>query len=698
MGCQCGKDEEKSQSLDNVNITEDFSLEWFKKHHNVQGMWNELAQARQESKEIVNDEYTSKKVSQALISKERTTKALNALFTLWVMDMIDDPKDIPVLSSIPSVKKIQNQDQCKQRIQEQIESDNQSAIQVIFDTIDEDTSGFIDKKEFTNLYGVCEKVYQGHYKRTYDKKDKSGVDDDKELITRLAIMLEKILDENHDGVVTANEMNRGLQTVAANIAAVASTWLKLAGVVVMEILNSTIDHYTSKNKKKNEGFTGVTWTGQLEDEWNKKKTKIHDKGNFVELLAHACGLFEIINNEITFKTIGEYYGLKRSEMNYAYPATGQEAEEVLKQFNHGKVKHSKFLMTIVPVGKLIELMTGLATELKKIFDTQPAAEGAAAEAADQEIDVKEFSCCVEKYFASQGVTVVQDIEKFYKDIASKVLNTEDALSPIKTEDGAVRIADDGQAPSPGPKYQKESETTTLKGILGLLRSVDAEKILKTLVGYISEQHAKLVEGLFRLFQFGNQGNSVKKSHVDVFVFALMGGVPMESLPKVVFDALDANGDGVIEPNEAKAAMKSVYEWYKKSSQVAIDSLFKFIEFHVIPAITEVLLEYVPNEAEGAAAEGAASPVEGKSIGMPSALMALSYLAGPVVEKVNKPILKFKYNKDSDDVKNFGESLRKHIKDKFADEFKTYRKFASDSKNAAMLSIFAAFWKRVEAKC
>ena len=157
MGCNCGKEQEKVD--EDVAPETDFTLKWFKENHNSTKMWGELAKTTGESGEVESDAIKDLKrkqdaprrnVEQQLISKERTKKCLNQLFQHLVMDMMDDPKEIPLLKHIVGAGKYKFDDGWRkggmQRISDKVELNNQSAVEVIFETIDEDKSGFIDKK------------------------------------------------------------------------------------------------------------------------------------------------------------------------------------------------------------------------------------------------------------------------------------------------------------------------------------------------------------------------------------------------------------------------------------------------------------------------------------------------------------------------------------------------------------------------
>ena len=157
MGCNCGKEQEKVHE-DVTSKEIDFTLKWFKDNQNSTKMWGELAKEVGMSHEVEADatkdlraqdqKKDPRLIEQQLISKERTKKCLNKLFQHLVMDMMEEPKEIPLLKHIGC-----NYQQDKswreggmQRISDKVELNNQTAVEVIFDTIDEDKSGFIDKK------------------------------------------------------------------------------------------------------------------------------------------------------------------------------------------------------------------------------------------------------------------------------------------------------------------------------------------------------------------------------------------------------------------------------------------------------------------------------------------------------------------------------------------------------------------------
>ena len=112
----------------------------------------------------------------------------------------------------------------------------------------------------------------------------------------------------------------------------------------MEMMNGTIDKI-SKDRVEEGKTPNLEWSDEWVDTWQQN-------GNIAELSRYCVGLRAILENEETFKTIGEMYGITRPQMikyEVSLPKPGEEAADVLKLFNLGKKNCALFLLLMCPV-------------------------------------------------------------------------------------------------------------------------------------------------------------------------------------------------------------------------------------------------------------------------------------------------------------------------------------------------------------
>ena len=114
----------------------------------------------------------------------------------------------------------------------------------------------------------------------------------------------------------------------------------------MEMINGNIDKI-SKDRVKDGKTADLEWDEQA---WGKETWKA--SGNIAELSRYCCGLRTILETAETFQTIGEMFGLGRTQMGdhqVSLPEPGKEANEVLRLFNEGKKDFASFLLLMCPV-------------------------------------------------------------------------------------------------------------------------------------------------------------------------------------------------------------------------------------------------------------------------------------------------------------------------------------------------------------
>jgi hypothetical protein len=715
MGCNCGKEQEKVHE-DTAPET-DFTLKWFKDNHDSTKMWGELAQAFKESGEVESDatkdlqrqkDAPRKNVEQKLISKERTKKCLNKLFQHLAMDMMDDPKEIPFLKLIVGDGKYKFDDGWRkggmQRISEKVELNNQSAVELIFETIDEDKSGYIDKKEFTNLYGICDKFFGNYQHMKHGKDDESNKDD--ELMTRFGIMLEKILDQNHDGLVDEKEMSDALQKVGNNIYEVVNVWMGLLGLMAMEMMNGTIDKI-SKDRVKDGKTANLEWDEQA---WGKETWD--QNSNTAELSRYCCGLRAILENEETFQTIGEMFGLGRTQMGHHHvslPNSKDAAGEILRFFKDGQKDIASFLLLMCPISMVIASLETMAAAFATEADNNP----------DVDMTQVEFDAVVNRSFTSPH----EQISNFLTDLAIK-MHPADPASPVKVGGGIVS-AEGSSSPEPASPGNSSKEDDTIHRIFDILQETGTKKVLDKFMSYFVDQKDDLLQAFYRLLQFGRRGTSIsKKQLVATLVVLMIGGAPIEDRPRLIFDAFDADNSKSVDPEELKAAVEALRFSADVFGKAITKAVHRFMDAQVFPAVSKIMMNYVPHGSgaavEGAAAEGAAgqppsdaetgqwfrgqsarSGAEGNTIVMQNVLMALTIISTKLdgkhglVASMCKPILDFKYKKKDEDIKAFKKLLKQKVADQMSAKDVDAR---TDSTTILQLSILAALSKEIADRC
>jgi hypothetical protein len=154
------------------------------------------------------------------------------------------------------------------------------------------------------------------------------------------------------------------------------------------------------------------------------------------------------------------------------------------------------------------------------------------------------------------------------------------------------------------------------------------------------------------------------------------------------------------------------------------AVHRFMDAQVFPAVSKIMMNYVPHGSgaavEGAAAEGAAgqppsdaetgqwfrgqsarSGAEGNTIVMQNVLMALTIISTKLdgkhglVASMCKPILDFKYKKKDEDIKAFKKLLKQKVADQMSAKDVDAR---TDSTTILQLSILAALSKEIADRC
>ena len=131
------------------------------------------------------------------------------------------------------------------------------------------------------------------------------------------------------------------------------------------------------------------------------------------------------------------------------------------------------------------------------------------------------------------------------------------------------------------------------------------------------------------------------------------------------------------------------------------AVHRFMDAQVFPAASKVMMTYVPH-GSGAAAEGAAA--EGNTIVMQNVLMALSNISTKhngkhgLVASMCKPILDFKYKQGDNEVKAFKKLLKQKVAQEMTARHGAEHGAQTDSTAVMQLSILAALFQEIEARC
>merc|ERR1711865_175810 len=112
-------------------------------------MWSALSQPRKNGAPIID--------------RDRITTVGNSLFLLWILDMLENPQHVPVLKYLIDDKMPKEfHEETVKKIARKVEMKNVEAVNIVFETIDEDHNDLLDRKEFTNLYGIIAQLYKKH--------------------------------------------------------------------------------------------------------------------------------------------------------------------------------------------------------------------------------------------------------------------------------------------------------------------------------------------------------------------------------------------------------------------------------------------------------------------------------------------------------------------------------------------------------
>ena len=120
------------------------------------------------------------------------------------------------------------------------------------------------------------------------------------------------------------------------------------------------------------------------------------------------------------------------------------------------------------------------------------------------------------------------------------------------------------------------------------------------------------------------------------------------------------------------------------------------------------MDYVPHDSAGAAgvagAGGEGATAEDTTIDMANVLMALSNISTKLdgkhglVASMCKPLLDFKYKKKDKEVKEFKKQLKQRVAQQMTARHGAEHGVQTDSTAVIQLSILAALFKEIEARC
>jgi len=279
-------------------------------------------------------------------------------------------------------------------------------------------------------------------------------------------------------------------------------------------------------------------------------------------------------------------------------------------------------------------------------------------------------------------------------------------SPMKVGGGEVS-AEGASSPAPASPGNSSKADSTIHRIFDILQEADTKKVLDKFMTYFESQKDDLLQAFYNLLQFGRTGTSISKKQLRAtFVTTINGGAPIEERPRMIFDAFDADGSESVDPKELKAAVEALQVSSLAFGKAITQAVHRFMDAQVFPAVSKVMMTYVPHgsgaAAEGAAAEGAAA--EGNTIVMQNVLMALSNISTKhngkhgLVASMCKPILDFKYKQGDNEVKAFKKLLKQKVAQEMTARHGAEHGAQTDSTAVMQLSILAALFQEIQARC
>merc|ERR1712166_1465472 len=285
------------------------------------------------------------------------------------------------------------------------------------------------------------------------------------------------------------------------------------------------------------------------------------------------------------------------------------------------------------------------------------------------------------------------ISTFLDDLA-KNMHPENPASPVKVGGGDIS-AEGASSPAPASPENSSKADNTIHRIFDILLETDTKKVIDKFMTYFVEQKEDLLQGFYKLLQFGRAGESISKKQLRAtFITLMTGGAPIEERPRMIFDAFDADSSGSVDPGELKAAVDAIRDSFLSFGKATTRSVHKFMEAQVFPSVSKVMMDYVPHGSAG----------EDNTIVMANVLMTLSNISTKLdgkhglVASMCKPILDFKYKKKDKEIKEFKKQLKKKVAAEMKARHGGEHGEETDSTAVMQLSILAALFKEIEARC
>jgi Ca2+-binding EF-hand superfamily protein len=608
MGCASSEERESSNNYSNESFEhtgamgEDDNLhrshlldkEWFWEHAGDK-MFDALAKGKDKD---------------AHIDKPAAALVANSLLVMGLEGMVEDFR-IP----LPMQVHDKLSDSAVETIKDKVRLRNTEAVDAVFNAIDSNHNGKIEKKEWNHIVRFASNGHEGFKDGITNEQKTKKMND---AFYGAAELVNSIVDPNGNGKISVGEVTHIAESLLENLMQVIHVMITCA----YEVTKDTFSHEIV------EGMEVVSWDEMLKPSLEHMVKRAEEAG-FKDLVENGDGIKKMLQDAV-------------------------QMDGVLAVLNSLATHPTTIQATKPDAGKEAEHFATLAGEHLSQNDWDISAILGSFGAAHAFVFVD---------LLHEFVTLLKDVKDDSKvsksDFVNKVCKPmEDKIqSALHRELGLIH----------------KSMVTAVAGLKeNLLKDVDddekkaLEKVFKYIEVIVAADHIKIWDAFWRCFAFQNQQiyealfkvlkcgkttNKIEKKALEAMFVVVLGEdkTQVKDRPKHVFDAFDHNGDGTFDKNELSPFVGDCLGLASAFAHCMATAKATFLTNHALPAMVEVAFMFL------GASHG--------ELDVQKAWMSLPMATQEPFAKM----IKAKYKQDSAAVRKYQQALGKAIEKEFPQE-------------------------------
>lgn len=509
---------------------------------------------------------------------------------------------IPLPMKSDSHKKLS--ESAVETIKDKVRLRNTEAVDAVFNAIDSNHNGKIERKEWTHVIRVVSKGREGFKDGLTDEQKKKKMND---AYYGAAELVNSIVDPNGNGKISVGELTHIAESMLENLMQVIHVMITCA----YEVTKDTFSHEIAEHMEP------VSWD-QMMQPGLEQMVKGAEEAGFKDLVENGDGIKKMLQDAVQMDGVLEMLHIPK-------PDAGKEAETfatlAAQRMLAGEETDSiPVLIGAAHAFAVVDLLHEFVTILKDVKD-------------DSKISKSDFVNKVCKPMEDKiQKTMHGELGLIHKVMVMAVADFKDKL---------LNDADDDEK----KKLEKAFK------YIEVIAAADYVKIWDAFWRCFSFQNQQIYEALFKVLKCGKTTDKIEKKALEAMFVVVLGedNTPVKDRPKHVFDAFDHNGDGTFDKNELTPFVGDCLGLASAFAHCMATAKATFLTNHALPAMVEVGFMYL-------GASHGELDVEDAWMSHPAA-----------TEEPFKKMIKAKYKKDSNAVREYQQKLGKAIQDTFPPE-------------------------------